>query len=436
MRKSDRKSEWKSEWQPPHTLRCVIFALALLLPAAALADDRPVQLAAEAVEANPSLAAMRARTQALQRQAEVAGAWSDPMIAVEYSNVPVTSLGLSDHPMSGLQLKATQTIRPPSWSRLQRELGGLQADVSGLATAEAALQLRASVERTWWMLARTRLLEAVTQAHLARAEELLSAARSRYETGILGQHAVLRLEVLRDQLTDELNDFTRTERELTAALGEALSRAPGALPTPAEVEPLAPPPPADWQALAVAHRPLLSRIDTEQEAAQTAASLARVEALPDVSVWAGYRVRTIETDTDPGTDLVSIGLGVPIPAGSARRARGAEAAALERVQAASLSHDAALDNITAEMDSIFARWERAADKATTYRDLLIPGARSVLETTQADFSVGRADFASLFEAEVALLTLERAFIIAATDTHLQHTAATANVGISPIGATP
>jgi cobalt-zinc-cadmium efflux system outer membrane protein len=417
----------------------MLLALLLLRPVQAAPPampDAPVALAEAAVQGSPSLAALRDREAALRSQAEAAGVWPDPMVSVEYSNVPLTSPTLSSHMMAGLQLRVMQTLRPPGFTRLSEELAGLKADAAGHAAEEAALQLRVSVEQTWWLLTRSRMLHANTAAHLARAEELLSAARSRYETGSLGQHAVLRLEVLRDQLTDELQDFQRSERELTAALTAALGADPGPLVTPDAVEPLPPPSAADWLSLARTSRPLLARLQDDLDAAQTMGALARTDGRPDVSVWAGYRVRTAESMTDTGTDLVSVGLSLPIPVGSAARADAGVAEAAASADAVTHSLQAALDAIDAGMATTLARWERAASKATTYRQQLIPGAQSVLVTSQADFSVGRADFASLFEAEVALLSLERALIIAATETWLSHAAAVAQLGTSPLGATP
>ena len=57
-------------------------------------------------------------------------------------------------------------------------------------------------------------------------------------------------------------------------------------------------------------------------------------------------------------------------------------------------------------------------------------------TSRADFSVGRADFASLFEAEVALLDLDRALIAADVQTHLEAATALGVLGIVPAGAAP
>lgn len=419
-------------------LLMVLCCVVLLAHARAVqAEDLIEDVAAEAVEASPSLAAMRAAEDALRQQAAVAGAWPDPMLSLEYANVSASNMGLSAHPMSGLQITAKQTLRPAGWSSLQRTVSDHHANHIGFEGDEATLQLRSAVHQTWWLLTRSRMMEEVTRAHLTRAEELLSAARSRYETGTLGQHAVLRLEVLRARLLDELEDHQQSDRALTAALGEALGgKRERTYDTPQALAPLAPPADRAWTEVAQAHRPLLRALDSEREAEDAAAALAQLEGRPDVSVWSSYRVRTIETETDPGTDLLSLGVGVPLPIGSARQAEGTAAAALARARAAGLSHQAALHRIHAEMTTIHAAWTRADSKARTYRETLIPGAQAVLETTRSDFSVGRADFASLFEAEVALLGLERAWIIAATETHIQHAAAMGVLGTSPLGGSP
>ncbi len=416
----------------------VLLALAAPLVAfAQSAEVGPEPLVVEARDANPTLQAMQHREQALRARAGVAGAWPDPMLTVEYSNAPVTSFGLSDHPMAGLQLKVQQVLRPVGWSRANREVLDREAEASAQAVAEAELGLSLAVRQAWWLLARTRMLRQVTEEHLTRTGELLGAALIRYETGAIGQHAVLRLQVLRDRLTDELGEFDKLDVELTAALTEVLAGDQGrTFDTPQSVGPVPPPPTADWNSLAQAHRPALAQHRAEQAAAEGAARAARLDALPDPSVWFGYRVRTVQTDLDPGTDLVSIGVGVPIPTGSGRRAHGARVAALEEASAAGAMVESTLDGIASDMAAILARWTRAWDKAGAYETTLIPGGQAALTTTQSDFAVGRADFASLFEAEVALLDLERARIVAAIETHIQNAAAIAVLGTPPPGASP
>jgi outer membrane protein TolC len=412
--------------------------LFLSLTTAAGAADDPVELADEAVAANPNLEALRARSAELDSLAGAAGAWKDPMFGIEYSNTPVDAFTLDDHAMSALQLQAQQTIPPWGWSRLREEVADSRTLASEHALAEARTRLRREVFELYWQLSLSRMLEAVTREHVARTEELLEAVRARYEIGRAGQHQLLRLGVLRDRLRDDLGDFVRTDRVLSAALARTLSREPGSeFATPAG---LAPRPVdgsvADWLATAREERPELKRLEESIRTAETAAALARREILPDVTVWMKYRVRQIDTLTDDGTDQVSAGVSIPIPWGSARRSRAERAAQIQAARGGRARLAAELDRIESELEAIHARWSRAFEQAVEYRERLAPAARATLETSFSDYTVGRADFATLFEAEVALLDLERTRLTATVRTHIQAAAADATIGVALRGERP
>ena len=394
-----------------------------------------IALQDQAVQASPGVGAEAARGRALAKLERVAGAWSDPMLALEYSNAPLSSGWIGDHPMAGVQLKVQQTLRPRSWSSDRRAVVAARHDTAGHREAEVALALRGAVAEAWWALARNRMLEAITRRHLDRTAELTDAVSARYETGAVGQHAVLRLVVLRDRLSDDLDDHARATQELEAALTGALSQDGDAATfnTPAAVEAAPPPKDADWRALAASSRPAVAASRSHEATAGAEAALARTEARVDPTIWAGYRARLVQTESDPGTDLFSIGATVPIPVGSARRARGDEAAALERGAAAAADRDAPLDAIEAGTRGDVAAWRRAARKAAFFETQLLPQARATLETTRSDFVVGRADFASLFDAEVALLDLERMHIRALTQTHILRARVSTRLGTDPSG---
>jgi outer membrane protein TolC len=400
--------------------------------------DEPGKLANEAIEANPTLEALRARADELDALAGAAGTWSDPVLGIEYANAPVDSFALSDHPMSAVQFQAQQTLPPWGWSRLREEVAESRALASEHALAEARTQLRRQVFDLYWKLSLSRMLEGVTREHVARAEELLEAVRARYETGAAGQHQLLRLGVLRDRLQDDLGDFVRADRVLSAALSRALSREPGS--TFATPPALTPRPVggsvADWAALAREERPELRRLEESVRTAEKAAELARVDGRPDVSVWMKYRVRTVDTPQDDGTDQISAGISIPIPWGSATRARADRVAQLQAARAGRARLAAELDRIESELEAIHARWTRAFEQAAAYRERLMPAALATLETSFSDYTVGRADFAALFEAEVALLDLERTLLDATVRTHIQAAAADAIIGVARRGGRP
>jgi outer membrane protein TolC len=416
---------------------CVLF-VQLALGTSALAVDDPAALAEEALAANPGLEALRARIQELDSLAGAAGTWSDPVIGVEYANAPVDSFSLSDHPMSALQLQAQQTIPPWGWSGLREKVAASRTRASEHALAEAQTQLRQEVFELFWGLTLSRMLEEVTRQHIARTEELLEAVRARYETGAAGQHQLLRLGVLRDQLRDDLGNFARADQVLSAALSRALSRnAERSFATPSALEPR----PvsgavSEWLALARQERPELKRLEETIRTAKTAAELARADGRPDLTLWMKYRVRTVNTALDDGTDQVSVGFSIPIPWGSAKRSRAERAAQLQVARAERARLTAELDRIESDLAAIHARWTRAFEQAVEYRDNITPDARATLETSFSDYTVDRADFATLFEAEVALLDLERTLLRSTAETHIQAAAADATIGIAPRGGQP
>ena len=434
----DRRRRGKTRATPGWWRALSIHVVFLSFATSAWAVDDPRKLADEAVEANPGLEALRARIAELDALAGAAGTWQDPMIGIEYSNAPVDSFSLDDHPMSALQLQAQQTI--PAWgsSGLREEVAASRTLTGEHALDEAKSQLRREVFELFWRLTLSRMLEGVTRKHIARSEELLEAARARYETGAAGQHQLLRLGVLRDRLRDDLGDFAREDHILSAALARALSRDAGrTFATP----PLLEPRPAggsvsDWLALAREQRPELKRIEASIRTAEKAAELARVDGRPDVTAWMKYRVRTVDTPLDDGTDQISAGFSIPIPWGSAKRSRAEQAAQQQvaRGQRARLVGE--LDRIESELITIHARWARAFEQAVEYRENLTPDARATLESSFSDYTVDRADFATLFDAEVTLLNLERTLLSATVQTHIQAAAADATIGVSQPGETP
>jgi outer membrane protein TolC len=417
----------------------LLHALCLSLATSAHASDDPSRLADEALEANPGLEMLRARVSELDVLAGVSGTWSDPVIGIEYSNLPIDEIpSLNEHPMSALQLQAQQTLPPWGWSRLREEVAESRTLESVHALAEAQSRLRREVFELYWRLTLSRMLEAVTREHVARTAELLEAVRARYETGAAGQHQVLRLGVLRDRLRDDLGDFARADRVLTAALARTLSRgAESAFVTPAQLEPRSVGEGiSEWLALAREARPELKRLEKVIQTAEKAAELARIGGRPDVTLWMKYRMRTIDTPLDDGTDQVSAGLSIPVPWGSAKRSRAERAAHLQAARGGRARLAAELDRIESELEAIHARWTRAFEQAVEYRENLTPAARATLETSFSDYTVGRADFSTLFEAEVALLDLERTLRSATVRTHIQAAAADATIGVADRGGRP
>jgi len=370
--------------------------------------DISAELGNLAVKANPTIGAAQDRIQALEQQVRQSGVWMDPTFSAEYSNMPIDSPIPGRHPMSGIQLTLRQTFYWPGKTGAREDEAQSRVRQERLTLAEQRVQLRAIVKRAYYRLALNRQLRAVTGVHVQLAGDFLDVVRVKNEAGVVPQHELLRMHVLVDQLKDDLLGFDEDEQALTALINATLHRPPDvAVPTP-EQTPVEPPV-ADALALtrrAERQRPSLQRAAVAAETYRASARRAAREGYPDITLWAGYRVRT-QAGTDPGTDFVSLGASLPIPFTYDGRWGSEELRNEKLAQAAVEDRSAELDRIRGDLGRLLANWKRSVQKARTYRESLTPEARLTLDATFASYQVGRADFSSLFQAEVQLLNFER-----------------------------
>jgi outer membrane protein TolC len=383
----------------------------------AFASESLAALVDTAIAQNPQLTAIEAQIAALEHKTTQAGAWQNPKLQVAYQNAPVDSFALGVEPMTQVMIRLEQTV-PFFGKTSDRE------DVVRKATQakkwdleEKKNELRALVKTAYYRLALSRQLERITRDHIDLVLQLIDAVRIKYEVGKAAQQDLLRLEVLRDRLRDELRDFARQQRELTAAINTTLHRdVETPIETPKELVIEAPPRTLDdLSAIALASRPELKALASTAQMHRAAANLAEYEAIPDPTLFASYGIRTEIPSGNPGRDLVTLGIGLPLPIfyGSRNAARASESRELARANDARSA--AVVDAIHGGLEDALAKWSRAADKVKTYRTKLVPDAHRTLDATFSSYQVDRADFLSLYDAELELLQFEKTIRIATTE---------------------
>ncbi len=378
----------------------------------AMAAEKPDdlgQLVATALEQNPELSSLEEQVKALEHKVIQAGAWKDPKLVVTYQNVPVDSFALGEEGMSMAAIRLEQTI--PFFGKTDDREGVIRQAVTAKRwqLEEKKNELRALVKKIYYELALARQLESITTQHVGLVEQLIDAVRIRYEVGRAAQQNLLRLQVLRGRLKDDLEDFRRQDTELTAALNAVLHRdvATGVA-TPGEFVLRAPTTDVDsLREVALEHRPALKQLAATSQMYEAAADLARFEAIPDPTFFAAYGLRKEQPSGMGGRDLVTFGLGIPLPVfyGSRYGARAQESSSKGR--AVDAKRDALIDRISSGLAGALATWSRSAGKVKTYTLILVPEAHRALDATFSSYQVDRADFLSLYEAELELLNFEK-----------------------------
>ena len=383
--------------------------------AAARVDD-PEALADLAVEQQPSIDAIEARVEALQAVASAARVWTDPVIGVELSNLPVTAPWFDQHPMAGVQLKLQQRFPAPGQTRARAAAAGARIDATSAERDVLANALRGEVRSRYQDLALVRQLRDLTAVHVTELDRLIGAVEARYQVGGADQHDLLQLQLRRDRLAEVLPDLDARADAITATLNGALARDPATpigTPDASPVEPL--PGDASSRAAALAQHPRLAVLKAQAAAERAEADRARTEAVPGPTAWLGYRIRAPQTNGDPGSNFASAGVSLPLPAASTRHWTAMASAAEARARAAEQAAAATEARLLAQLAAAEARYTRAADRAAAYRDSLESSARAALDSTSSAYSVDRAGFADLIRAEIDLLEVRRQRLRAEAD---------------------
>ena len=391
--------------------------------------DEMNKLVDEVVRVNPKLAAMERQVKALEARASAVQRWMDPVVTVEYSNFPWNTWALGDSPMTGVQFKLSQRFTFPGKNERREQAAVAIVETKSLEREELTVQLKAALKQNFLALTLVRQLRVLTEEHVVSIEKLLERVRLRYEVGKGNQKDVLSLQLLKDKLGDDLEDFDQKDRELTAAINGGLHRdARTPILTPPESTSVVPEYSyEEFLEQAKTKRPLLAVFEQRSRASRLAATEAEWERRPDFTVWLGYRFR-IEAGMDDGTDYLSIGAAVPLPFDYLGTSDAKKAGHLNQAQASEQEKNGALDDIASGIEMHLAVWQRAVSKEETYRDSLVPLARETLSAALLSYETDRADFFPIYRAELDLIQFERTIRTARIATAQMKVAVEALVG--------
>lgn len=358
-------------------------------------------LLAEVEAANPALRAARLDADALAtRSAQVR--LPDPTVGVTAFPYPlVTALG-----SQRTQWRVEQTVPWPGTITLRRAVADRAAEVAGYEADVLRADLGLDVTRAYVALWRVQEVAALIADFRDRLGAYAEAAAVRYEVGRGPQGAILKAQVERGRLEEQLLTLAAQRRTALETLAR-LTDWPGLR---LDSVTLAPPalPETDSALVALARRarPEFQALDAAREQAEAQTALARRAFYPDVGLSATY-FDIAERDAPPtadGQDALAVGLMVKVPLW-----RGGLRAALDEARLREALVDACRDALDAELETQIADLVYTAqqDRASLdlYRDRLIPQGEATVASLLSAYTTGQSDFLALLDAERTLFAL-------------------------------
>lgn len=375
------------------------------------ANEALDKLINEAMEANLEISAIEFQIKALNEKEIFVQKLMDPMFTIEYSNVPYETWKLDENPMSGIQLKLMQTIPFPGKNSKRKAVAESESQIKSRELAEFKLQLKNEVKKAYYQLCLNREFKAISLKHINLLEDLIETIIIKYETGKSAQSDILQMTLMKEKLLDDLEDFEQKESEIQATLNSVLNRDANTFISTDRIE-LDQNNEIDFDASlksAIKNRPLLKKIEETSKMKRLSFQSAKRERLPDITLWAGYRIRK-DIGIMKNVDFVSVGFSFPIPLDMKGRTKAKMNNAKFMEKAVDENYKNVLNKISEMLLMATSGLERQKNKINNYNDKLIPDAEKTLSSILSSYKTGRANFTDLYQAQLQLIQFEKILI--------------------------
>ena len=379
------------------------------------------------VGVHPAVLAERASLDAARHQIAINSSLPNPMLMLGAENLPTNNFSFTSEPMTAKMVGLAQSVPFPGKLAAQAAIAAQDTVTAGTALTEKENELARDVKQAYFEIYHLERAIAVYQYHVTTITELLKAEQHDLATASATQSSVLDLELERsDMQTEVIEDQTKLAQE-NAALERATGTRLGNFPVPAALAlPALPYTLAELDSMATQHRPMLAGFRSQAEQEALKAQREDLDKYPDFQFSLDYMQRDPLSASSPmnptnsaaaaalgippmpmnQSDMVSAGVSIELPIyyGDQRREaistdEAMRTARLEEERTAELDIHAALETALAKLDGIRKEYG-------ILRDDIYPAVTMSLQTSNANYTYGKATIGDVLRDELMLMHRE------------------------------
>ena len=368
------------------------------LAAASTAHAQPLSLPDAqrlALARSQQLAAQDSAAAASREMAVAAGQLPDPVLKLGIDNLPVNGaerFSLTRDFMTMRRIGVMQELTRREKRDLRALRLGREAEKS-LAEKDAAV---AAIERetalAWLERYYAEALAAVLAEQVAQARLEVQAAEAAYRGARAGQADVITAHGTVASLEDRASEIGRraavAKSNLARWVGDAAER-PLAFPPAMDSIPLE----ANALEAHLSGHPEIVALLRQEEIAATEARIAQASRRPDWTVEVAYQQRGPDF-----SNMVSLGVSVPLPWDRANRQDREAASKLAMAQQARAQREELLRAHAGEVRAMIVEWHSGRERLARYGRDLLPLARERAQAALAAYQGGRTSATELLGA--------------------------------------
>jgi outer membrane protein TolC len=379
-------------------MRALLLLLLAAQPLLAVDFDDPRGLVQTAVDKHPALAALRSDVAGLRERVGAAGQLPNPMLMGGIQNKMIDLR--DDEMMTMYMVGASQRLVWGDKREARQNIARLEADALELQLDSLRAEIERDVLLAWYEAATADAQIAATRRVGELVDALTAAARVRYEVGTAGQADVIRAQLEKSALEQELLRLRAARRAALARLLPLLD-----LPFDTNVPPIAMPEGTDDLAIGASvitpeEHPALAAQRSEMTRADEQARLARADARPDVDLEAQYGYRRMQKD------MFSVTARIELPLRNDVRIEPRIREAILRREAAQARIGQIRRSVSQALAEAVVAHEETTEQLKFHQAVLVPQAQLAFSSTLAAYQTGQAPFDAVLATETAYLRLQ------------------------------
>lgn len=357
-------------------------------------------LIATALAVHPRIQAARQRVAALSNRVPQVTALEDPVIGNTFWPIQDNALQTAGGRV-GHQFNLSQKVPWPEKLTARGLVAQREAEVAAAEIAKAEREIVEAVRLAYYELWLAGRLIAIVKENQELARNLITIAEARYRTGG-GQQDILRAEIERDKLDDQLISLRLQKEQARADLGTLVRQPIDLMPTAFETLQSLDVMPDLELLLAQAEQcnPNLQGLAAEIARDRAKQTLACLQQYPDFQLGLGYSIisddQNVISPVANGQDNINFSVGVSLPIWRDKLNGGVREAAHQWNSSVQLK-DAELDRLRGQLRRQIASAFAALEQLELFRERLLPKTEQALQIVTADYQGNKADFGDLIE---------------------------------------
>ncbi len=364
---------------------------------------------------NPALQSAFSRWKSALQRVPQARALPDPLFVYRYAIQEMeTEMRPEKH-----RLSLEQMFPWFGTLRLRADAALEEANMAGAMYRATRRRVFFEVKDAYYEYAYLARAIAVMEENVQLLRYLEEVALAKYRAGAAPHSSLIKAQVERDKLEDQLRTLADMLNPVRARLNASLNR-----PSRAELPPPGRIPPdtvnvseAQWIAWLQEHNPDLKAAGFQIEREKFSASLARKSYYPDITLGVEYGILGAASSPEmqgvgKNPLMAMVGLNLPLWWGKNRAAVNEARAGYQ----ASLQERQNRENeLLATLQMALYQFRDAGRREKLYREALLPRAKQALNVTQSAFETGKVDFLDLVDAQRTYLEFQLALERARAD---------------------